>query len=118
MTVGISSWLRRRSVSRCDISCRETKLFCPNKSQLDYVYALKSLKNEDLYIGYSADLRTRFKAHNDGRVKSTKANRPWAVVYYEAYVDKQCATKREYQLKKGCYKEELKNRLAHSKNES
>ncbi|MBU0975307.1 GIY-YIG nuclease family protein [Patescibacteria group bacterium] len=76
-----------------------------------YVYALKSLKNNDLYIGYSADLRSRFLTHNNGKVRSTKPNRPWRLVYYEAYLSKEDARKRESQLKKSCYKENLFSRL-------
>jgi putative endonuclease len=79
-----------------------------------YVYALKSLSNNDLYIGYSKDLRTRFEAHNKGKVRSTKSNKPWELVYYEAYKSKDDARKREYQLKQSCYKEDLKKRLKES----
>lgn len=50
-----------------------------------YVYALKSLRNSDLYIGYSTDLKRRYSDHNKGLVKSTKPNLPWKLVYYEAY---------------------------------
>jgi putative endonuclease len=81
-----------------------------------YVYALKSLMNGDLYIGYSRDLKTRFRAHNQGKVRSTKINKPWKLVYYEAYKSKSDARKREYQLKISCNKEELKKRLKRSLN--
>jgi len=38
-----------------------------------------------LYIGSTNDLRRRFKEYNDGKVYSTKARRPFEIVYYEAY---------------------------------
>lgn len=79
-----------------------------------YVYALKSLDNNDLYIGFSKNLKTRINAHNCGRVKSTKPYRPWKLVYYEAYYSNNDARKREYQLKQSCYKEELKKRITES----
>lgn len=65
-----------------------------------YVYALSSRKNNDLYIGYSQDLRKRVDEHNSGLVKATKGYRPWVLIYYEAYISKLDATKREVQLKK------------------
>ncbi len=79
-----------------------------------YIYVLKSEKNNDMYIGYSDDVKKRFMAHNDGKVKSTKGYRPWKLVYCEAYYGKKDATKREYQLKKHYYKEELIKRLGES----
>lgn len=60
-----------------------------------YVYSLKSLLNGDLYIGFSKDLKTRFKTHNDRKVKSTKTYVPWELIYYEAYKNKKDATQRE-----------------------
>ena len=31
-----------------------------------YVYVLQSIKNDSLYIGYTADLKKRFQEHNRG----------------------------------------------------
>jgi putative endonuclease len=64
-----------------------------------FVYLLKSNKNGLLYIGYTKDLRERFKKHNLGLVKSTKPNIPYRLVYYEAYASRQDATHREHNLK-------------------
>jgi len=73
-----------------------------------YVYALLSLKNGDLYIGFTTNLRTRFSQHNKGEVQATKAYKPWRIVYYEAYVNKHDATRREKQLKMHRAKQDLK----------
>ncbi len=78
-----------------------------------YVYVLKC-HNNDLYIGYSDDLRKRYKNHTDGKVTSTKSKRPLQLIYYEAYKEKRNATKREYFLKTGQQKELLRNRLVYS----
>ncbi|MBU1071359.1 GIY-YIG nuclease family protein, partial [Patescibacteria group bacterium] len=32
-----------------------------------YVYILKSFKNNSLYIGYTSNLKKRFKSHNLGQ---------------------------------------------------
>jgi len=79
-----------------------------------YVYALKSKKNDDLYVGYTEDLKQRLKAHNQGRVKSTKGSRHWTLVYYEGYKNKLDATKREKQLKEHKPKSDLKRQIKYS----
>ena len=83
---------------------------------MTYTYLLKSIVNNDIYVGYSSDLKKRFKEHNDGKVKSTKSYRPWILVYYEAYRSKDDASKREKQLKmhkaKSDLLEQIKNSLA------
>ena len=79
-----------------------------------YVYLLKSNRNKRIYIGYTTDLKKRFKLHNLGKVKSTKSYRPWELIYYEAYKAKSDATKRERQLKMHAVKNKLLIRLENS----
>ncbi|MFH0749827.1 MAG: GIY-YIG nuclease family protein, partial [Candidatus Gottesmanbacteria bacterium] len=79
-----------------------------------YVYTLLSQKNNDLYIGYSEDLKRRFAQHNNGMVKSTKGYRPWKLVYYEGYIAKKDATEREKQLKDHKAKQDLKKQIKNS----
>ncbi len=79
-----------------------------------YIYVLKSIKNNDVYVGYSTDLKRRFSDHNKGFVRATRPNRPWLLVYYEAYKEKRDATKREKQLKMHRAKEDLKKLLRFS----
>lgn len=63
------------------------------------VYILKSKKNSRYYIGCSKNLKIRLESHNEGKVKSTKAYRPWETVYTERYKIKSQAYKRELQIK-------------------
>ena len=79
-----------------------------------YVYALKSLKNGDLYIGFCHDLKLRVSQHNNKQSKSTSSNIPWKLVFYEAYLSKLDATKREKQLKNHRAKEDLKLQIKNS----
>jgi len=65
-----------------------------------FFYTLKSLKDNNLYFGYTSDLRRRFKEHNAGLVKSTKNREPLVLVYYEAYKSDIDARERELQIKK------------------
>ncbi|MBI2588974.1 GIY-YIG nuclease family protein [Candidatus Saccharibacteria bacterium] len=63
-----------------------------------YVYILRNTGNY-IYIGYSENLQKRFNAHNNGLVKSTKSHVPFALIHYEAYINKQDAKRREKYLK-------------------
>lgn len=81
-----------------------------------YVYALQSLKkNTWLYIGVTKDLKQRLARHKDGKVYSTSRFLPVRLVFYEAYLAKQDATKREYELKNNSQQKDfLKEKIQHS----
>ncbi|PIP17987.1 MAG: excinuclease ABC subunit C [Parcubacteria group bacterium CG_4_10_14_0_8_um_filter_35_7] len=81
-----------------------------------YFYLLKSLKDKDLYSGYTDNLDQRFKDHNADRVVSTKNRRPLILIYYEAYKSEKDARNRERQIKRRAgalisLKRRLKNSL-------
>jgi len=44
--------------------------------------------------------------HNEGRTKSIKHKIPYELAYYEAYLDKTTARKREIKLKKSSFEKE------------
>ena len=62
-----------------------------------YVYVLKSESNRH-YVGYTADLKSRVRAHNAGENTSTKGSN-WMLIYYEAYASEKLARQREQVLK-------------------
>jgi putative endonuclease len=76
-----------------------------------YTYILKSRKDNKLYIGYTKDLRSRFKLHNSGKIDSTSKRYPLDLIYYESCLNQQNATHREKYLKTYRGKQFLKNRL-------
>jgi putative endonuclease len=59
-----------------------------------YVYVLKSPVHGQIYIGYTADLRQRFREH-----QKIERHKGWILIYYEAYRDEQDARDRERMLK-------------------
>lgn len=63
-----------------------------------YVYILQ-LKDHSYYHGFSDDLKTRFQAHQDGSVESTKNLRPVKLVFYSAFETKTKALAFEKYLK-------------------
>ena len=75
-----------------------------------YVYFLKSLTNNDLYIGSTVELENRVNLHNDGKVKSTKPYRPWQLLGCEVYNSRSEAVRRERFLKDHQQKEILKKK--------
>lgn len=64
-----------------------------------YIYFLESLKKKEFYIGFTEDLRKRLSYHNNGLNVSTKKYMPWRLIFYEAYLDKEDAMRREKYLK-------------------
>ena len=76
-----------------------------------YTYVLKSKKDNNLYIGFTSDLKKRFIEHNKGLVLSTKNRCPLEIVYYEACWNKEKAIKREKTLKTGFGRAYLKKRI-------
>lgn len=77
-----------------------------------YVYVLKSKKNGRLYTGSTDDLKRRFSEHNKGiGSKFTKDNRPFEILYYEAYNTYDLAKKAERFYKTGYGREVLKGKL-------
>ena len=72
-----------------------------------YVYVLENAGSGRLYIGSSAQPDERLTAHNAGRVRSTKAYRPWTRVLLEEHPDRDGAVRRERYLKSGWGRREL-----------
>lgn len=64
-----------------------------------YVYVLKSLQKEFIYIGYIENLKQRCIQHNNGESKSTKPYLPYDLIHYEAYKNMSDAKRREKYLK-------------------
>ncbi|HPI67326.1 MAG TPA: GIY-YIG nuclease family protein [bacterium] len=64
-----------------------------------YYHYILLLANRSLYNGFSNDLKTRFFEHEKGKVKSTKNLRPVKLIYYEAFLNKNDALRREKYFK-------------------
>ena len=75
-----------------------------------YLYLL-FLNNNTIYTGTTDNLKRRIKEHNAGKVTSTKYKRPLKLIYYEAYLLKTDAQRRERFLKTTEGKRLLKQQL-------
>jgi len=82
-----------------------------------FIYILQSLQFPNkIYIGftqYSPD--KRLEEHNSGSTDYTKQYKPWKLIYYEAFTDKQDALNREKALKQygGAWRK-IKERLGNT----
>lgn len=74
-----------------------------------YVYALISLKDRYLYIGFSKNPENRLKDHNLGMTKSTRTRRPFKIFYKEKCKNRIEAREREKYFKSGIGREYLKS---------
>jgi putative endonuclease len=65
-----------------------------------YTYILYSQSRDRYYIGSSSNPEERLIRHNAGATPSTKAGRPWVIIYTEVFESKTDALKRESYLKR------------------
>ncbi len=82
--------------------------------QKRYVYILKSLKDNGIYIGMSRDPDDRLRQHNKGKTVSTRSRRPFVMLYKEEYNSADEARKREQYYKSGIGREQIKQKLTSS----
>jgi len=73
-----------------------------------YVYVLQSLKDKNLYIGFTSDLRRRLAQHKFGGTISTKKRLPLRCIFYEAFISKEDAKRREEYFKTNKGKKAIK----------
>jgi len=76
-----------------------------------YTYVLHSQKDGRYYAGFSEDLRKRIEAHMSGKVSATKHRLPVRLIFYEAYLNKHDALRRERYFKTSKGKMSLRTML-------
>ena len=68
-------------------------------AQKSYIYILECCDNS-LYTGWTNDLKLRCKVHQSGHgAKYTRTRIPVKLVYYEEFVDRGSAMRREVEIK-------------------
>ncbi len=76
-----------------------------------YIYALRSKIDNNFYVGYTENLKSRFEQHSKGSVASTKNRGQLELIYSEACLSKRDAIHREKYLKTYHGKLFIRNRL-------
>jgi len=84
--------------------------------EIFYNYVLKSLVDNNFYIGFTSDIKKRLNEHKNGLVKSTKNRRPLILIYYEVCFNKESAIHRERYLKTTYGHRYLKSRIGEMNN--
>jgi putative endonuclease len=79
--------------------------------KFQYVYVLKSLNIDFMYVGQTSDLKRRFGEHNNQEELSTKHYAPFDLIFYEAYRNKDDALRREEYFKTTKGKNSLRTML-------
>jgi len=79
-----------------------------------YIYAIKSVATNKIYIGQTQDLAKRLLRHNlelpsKSRSYTKLNNGPWELVYKEEVLSRQEAMMREKQLKSAKGRQFIKN---------
>ncbi len=65
-----------------------------------YVYLIKSKKYPDkIYVGYTLDLKSRIKKHNEGGSIYTAKYKPWELILFLGFKEKEKALSFEKYLK-------------------
>ena len=73
-----------------------------------YVYALRSLARNYIYVGLTDDLKRRTHQHNNGLNATTKPYAPFVLIYSRMFPTRIEARQKEKYLKSGVGKEFLK----------
>jgi len=77
-----------------------------------YVYFV-FLNDNKIYKGITNNLKRRINEHELGKVASTKNKRPIKLIYYEAYLFKEDALRREKYLKTTYGRRDIKRQLSY-----
>ncbi|MBI2100338.1 MAG: GIY-YIG nuclease family protein [Candidatus Vogelbacteria bacterium] len=83
-----------------------------------YVYLIKSLSANWVYVGSTSNLEQRLRQHNGGEVRSTKYRAPYKLIHSEEYGTLREARAREKQIKsvRRIKEQILRDKLALSSN--
>ena len=103
----VSNWYEHQVQSAQIIPARLNSL----RRAVYYTYVLQSERDMNFYIGFTQDLKLRFEQHQRGLVESTKDRRPLQLIYYEACIHRNDATRREKYFKTHHGRMFLKRRL-------
>ena len=66
-----------------------------------FVYVIKSINRNYIYIGISDNVNRRLSEHNSGNNKTTKPYKPFGLLHTEKFTDRISARKREGWFKSG-----------------
>ncbi|MFL6599387.1 MAG: GIY-YIG nuclease family protein [Chthoniobacterales bacterium] len=78
---------------------------------MHYVYVLRPVRDDRLYVDYSSNLQRRLQQYSQATSFATSHRGPWKLIYYEAYLERSDAPGREKYLKSGAGRRFLRAQL-------
>lgn len=76
-----------------------------------YSYVIKSLKSGALYKGHCENIGIRLEQHNKGMTQSIKNNGPFEITYFEEFMTREEAIKREKYFKSAAGRRYLNKKM-------
>ena len=73
-----------------------------------YVYAIRSLTHNYIYVGLTDNLERRLSQHDNGHNRTTRPYAPFILIWSNSYASRAEARKKEKYLKSGTGKEFLR----------
>jgi len=74
-----------------------------------FVYILESEIDGSFYVGQTSNLNDRLERHNKGRNRSTKAKKPWKIIWFKEMISRPEAIKLESKIKSWKKRESIIN---------
>jgi len=68
---------------------------------MNYVYILKSQRDNSIYVGNTKNIKNRLTEHNNGESKYSKTKIPYSLIWFCAFQNKTRALTFEKYLKHG-----------------
>ena len=79
-----------------------------------YTYILYSQSIDKYYVGYTEHLELRLERHNSRWGKFSSRGIPWKIVYYEKFISKSDAIRREREIKKRKSRSYIEQLISHA----
>jgi putative endonuclease len=76
-----------------------------------YTYVIKSVSHDFYYKGHCEKLEERLKQHNSGMTESIRPYVPYEIVYFEEFLTREEAIKREKYFKSSAGRRFLKKMI-------
>ena len=86
-------------------------LYC----EMFFVYVIKSISRNYIYVGLTNNFERRFHEHNSGQNRTTRPYKPFEKIIVETFTSRSDARKREKILKSGTGKEHLRRLILRNK---
>ena len=77
-----------------------------------YAYVIKSMNHDFFYKGHCEDMNERLVQHNSGMTESIRPYIPFELIYWEEFMTREEAIKREKYFKSAAGRRYLKKKLA------